>query len=81
MVCERVMVVDKDVCKRWCVTKLCVKDMVCERWCVTKGKRRRRRTRRRGGGAGIQNQKQEPSHKDVGKKRLIISVDLFVETL
>ena len=25
------MVVDKDVCKRWCVTKLCVKDMVCDK--------------------------------------------------
>ena len=39
------MVVDKDVCDRWCVRKMCVKDGVrkmvvdkdvCERWCVTK---------------------------------------------
>ena len=40
------MVCDKVVCERWCVTKLCVKnvtnlcvcvkDDVCERWCVTK---------------------------------------------
>ena len=34
------MVCDKDVCERWCVTKLCVSKMVCdkdvcERWCVT----------------------------------------------
>ena len=29
--------VDKVVCERWCVTKLCVKaKVVCERWCVTK---------------------------------------------
>ena len=32
VVCER------DVCERWCVTKLCVKYVcvgdVCERWCV-----------------------------------------------
>ena len=27
--------VDKDVCDRWCVTKMCVK-MVCERWWLTK---------------------------------------------
>ena len=34
------MVVDKDVCERWWLTKLRVKDgvwlCVCERWCVTK---------------------------------------------
>ena len=35
------MVCNKDVCERWCVTKMCVEDgvrdnVVYERWCVTK---------------------------------------------
>ena len=35
IVCDGVweMVCDKEVCERWCVTK-----MVCKRWCVTKGR-------------------------------------------
>ena len=44
------MVCDKDVCERWCVTKLCVKDGVCQ-------------SGGGGRGGGIQNQKSEPHTK------------------
>ena len=60
---------DKDVCGRWCETKICVK----ERWCVTKvvcvTKRRRRRRRRRAEEeSGGTDRKTRTPHNDVGKK-------------
>ena len=30
------MVGDKVVCERWCVTKMVCDSEVCQRWCVTK---------------------------------------------
>ena len=51
------MVVDKDVCDRWWLTKLRVTKLHVTKLCVKEG------GGGGGGGGGIQNQKQEPHTK------------------
>ena len=64
------MVVDKDVCDKWCVTKMCVRDCVTK-MVVDKEEERVRRSGRRRSGRDTESKTRTP-HKDVGKNIRLI---------
>ena len=64
------MVVDKDLCNRWWLTKLRVTKMVVDK--VVCGRRRRRRRRRQRRRPDTESKTRTP-HKDVGEKTTILA--------